>query len=92
MASMFQGCTQLVEISFNPYINTKNLETVGAMFSDCISLKSIDLSSFNTQNVNTMYQMFFNCTSLTSINLSNFNTQKVNDMDRMFFLCFEISF
>ena len=90
MSRMFEGCTKLVEISFNPYINTKNLIKIDYMFRDCISLELIDLSSFNTENVNEMQFMFYNCTSLTSINLSNFNTINVKYMDHMFSNCISL--
>ena len=40
-----------------------------SMFTDCSSLKSIDLSSFNTTNVNNMSYMFFGCSSLKKENV-----------------------
>ena len=57
------------------------------MFEGCISLTSIDLSSFNTTNVSNMYRMFFHCTSLKSLDLSNFNTSNVTNMQQMFSSC-----
>ena len=90
MSKMFERCTKLVEISFNPYINTKNLTKIDAMFKDCISLKSVDLSLFDTEYVYDMDSMFLNCTSLTSVNLSNFNTINVNLMNSMFRDCISL--
>ena len=62
------------------------------MFFDCISLKSIDVSSFNTEKVEEMQYMFKYCKSLTSINLSNFNTKNVKNIDEMFYDCSKIIF
>lgn len=39
------------------------------MFSDCTSLKSIDLSKLNTPKLSTMNNMFYNCGSLEAIAL-----------------------
>ena len=36
-----------------------------AMFYECESLKSLDLSNFNTENVNNMESIFKGCKSLT---------------------------
>ena len=43
------------------------------MFSDCSSLKSLDLSNINIYNIKDMSYMFSECFSLTSFDLSNFN-------------------
>ncbi len=43
-----------------------------AMFSECKSLKNINLSNFNTTNVTDMSQMFKGCDFLKEINLSIF--------------------
>ena len=55
------------------------------MFSECSSLKNINISNFNTNNVNNMRGMFNRCSSLTNINLSNFNTNNVKYMSSMFY-------
>ena len=57
------------------------------MFSDCSSLKNINLSNFNTNNVTNMIGMFSGCLSLKDINLSNFNTNNVTNMGSMFDGC-----
>ena len=55
------------------------------MFSDCSSLKEINLSSsFNTNQVTNMSYMFDNCSSLKELNLSSFNTNQVTHMSYMF--------
>lgn len=57
------------------------------MFSQCSSLRSLDLSSFNTSKVIGMNLMFFNCTNLESIDLSSFETENLQQMPHMFYSC-----
>ena len=57
------------------------------MFSYCISLTSLDLSSFNTSKVTDMDEMFNFCSNLTSLDLSSFNTSHVTNMGHMFYGC-----
>ena len=54
------------------------------MFSNCLSLTSLDLSGFNTNNVEKMSYMFQNCSKLISLNLSNFLIPKVTELDYIF--------
>ena len=55
------------------------------MFYGCISLTSLNLSSFNTTNVTSMANMFYSCSSLTTLDLSSFNVNKVTNMNFMFY-------
>ena len=71
-----------VKFKFN-----KPLTSTAFMFYYCMSLKSIDLSSFNTNNVTDMRDMFSFCYSLKSVNLSSFNTCNVINMGCMFDRC-----
>ena len=57
------------------------------MFSDCLSLTSINLTNIDTSNVINMVSMFNGCKSLTSLDLFNFNTEKVTNMNWMFAYC-----
>ena len=71
-----------IEYSFK-----NNIKSLANLFSECKSLKNIDLSNFNTQNITDMSYMFYKCYSLTNIDLSNFNTQNVTNMSYMFYEC-----
>ena len=71
-----------VKFKFN-----KLLTSIACMFSNCPSLKSIDLSSFNSSNVIDMSGMFSVCSSLKSIDLSSFNTNNVSNMHSIFAQC-----
>ena len=57
------------------------------MFSDCTSLKSLNLSNFDTSKVVDMKRMFNDCASLKSLDISSFDTSKVTAFDGMFSRC-----
>ena len=81
---MFNKCTSLTTVQNASYINTSNCRDMGAMFSDCSSLISVDVSNWNTSNATSFGQMFFRCSSLTSLDVSSWNTSKVTNMWGMF--------
>lgn len=51
------------------------------MFSNCISLATLDLSNWDTSRVTSMKSMFNNCTSLTTVKMTNC-TQDTKDKIR----------
>ena len=81
----------LTSIDFGENFNTSNVTVMYNMFSYCISLTSLDISSFNTSSVTTMRYMFFSCTNLSSLDISNFNTENVTDMSDMFTGCISLT-
>ena len=58
------------------FIFHKLLTSTSFMFYKCISLESIDLTSFNTTNVKNMYFMFYECSSLNKKNIKINNLEK----------------
>ncbi|MCF0259787.1 MAG: BspA family leucine-rich repeat surface protein [Erysipelotrichaceae bacterium] len=60
------------------------------LFSNCSSLRTLDLSSFNASNVINMRGLFENCSSLESVNLSNFKTTNTKYMSGMFVGCWNL--
>ena len=84
---MFQGLSNLTTINNISRLHTENVTNMNAMFQDCSSLTSIDLSSFNTENVTIMSSMFFGCSGLTTLNLSGWNTANVTNIASMFRDC-----
>ena len=66
-AYWFCGCTNLLTIEGLENINTENVTSTKAMFSQCSSLTILDLSSFCTSLVKNMAEMFGNCNSLTTV-------------------------
>ena len=83
----FYQCTKLVLIEGISYLKTDNVTNMGAMFSNCLYLTNLDLSSFNTANVTNMSFMFYMCHHLEILDVSGFNTNKVTNMESMFFGC-----
>ena len=87
----FYDMTNLASIQgMKEYLNTSEVTDMRAMFEDCSSLTSLDVSGFNTENVTTMYCMFAGCSSLTSLDVSGFKTDNVMDMMDMFYKCSKI--
>ena len=84
MSAMFENMSSLEGIQFGEKFITKNVTTMGGMFSNDVELKTLDLSRFNTSNVANMEYMFSHASKLTNLNLSSFNTSKVTNMSNMF--------
>ena len=70
-----------------PVAKFDGINNMSEMFSNGISLTTLDLSGWNTSSVTSMKSMFYNCSSLTSLDLSGFNTSSVTSMNGMFFGC-----
>ena len=88
MQNMFLYCGSLTSINMGSNFKvTSECTNMYAMFSNCSSLKTLDLSSFDTRNVTTLQWTFYECSSLTSLNLNGFNTSSVTDMGYTFSGC-----
>ena len=68
-------------------LNTSVFNYMNAMFQDCSSLETLNLSSFNTNRVNDMSDMFNGCIALVDLNLSNFNILPQTSVGNMFRSC-----
>lgn len=84
MSAMFENMSSLENIQFGEKFITKNVTTMGGMFSNNVGLKTLDLSRFDTSNVTNMEYMFSHASKLSTLNLANFNTSKVTNMGNMF--------
>ena len=85
--SVFLRLRGLTDIEGLENVDTSEATTMYAWFSQCSSLKHVDLSHFNTSNVKNMYCMFDRCTNLEDLDLSKFDTSQVKDMSYMFAGC-----
>lgn len=90
-ANWFWGCSKLSSIVGIENLVTDNVTDMGAMFGECSSLTSIDVSGFKTDNVTNMGHMFGGCSRLTSIDVGGFETDNVTDMTGMFWGCSNLS-
>ena len=66
----------------------KKMKDCSYMFSGCLNIISIDLSSFDSSEVTNMHYMFGKCKYLEEINLGNLSTENVIDMGYMFHCCY----
>ena len=90
--SMFRGFTALETVDFGSgIVDSSQMADVTSMFSDCTSLKTLNLSALDTRNVYNMTAMFSNCKALESINFGAFNTSNVSLMTKMFYGCSKLS-
>ena len=84
---LLQDFVNLKTIKFGNCFDTSSVTDMSAMFIDCTSLTSLDLSDFDTSSVTDMSAMFDHCTDLTSLDLSGFDTSSVTNMGAMFQKC-----
>ena len=87
-SAWFASMTNLQSIvGMEDYLKTDSVTSMYAMFYECSSLTSLDVSSFNTQNVTDMSGFISCCTQLESIDVNHFNTENVTSMNNMFSGC-----
>lgn len=60
------------------------------LFSDCKSLKSVDLTGLDSSLATSMDSMFEDCSHLSSVDLRGLNTSNVTKMNSMFSSCANI--
>ena len=72
------------EVKLNGSI-MNNVTNMTAMFQNCTSLTSIDLSELGSNSLTSVGGMFYNCSSLIAINMSNFNFGLTEDLSHLFF-------
>ena len=71
-------------------LDTSNYTSMGNMFYNFTSVKSLDVSNLDIGKVTSLYNMFNGCSSLTSLDLSNFDTSNATNMAGMFNGCSSI--
>ena len=87
LTSLFTGFSGLTTINGLENLNTANVQDMSYMFYYCMSLTSLDLSSWNTARVTMMYYMFSECSKLTTVDLSGWNTENVGATGGLFYNC-----
>ena len=70
--------------------NTNFTTNMTALFSQNISLTSIDVNKLIIDNVKTIERMFYNCNKLVNIDVSNWNTSNITNMSDVFNDCVKI--
>lgn len=94
---VFEHCHNLTQIIGVENWNMSNAKNLWAMFANCRSLTTLDLSNWDVSNVITDYtiiqinkgfnSMFSNCTSLTTLDLSGWKMNNNATVDYMFEGC-----
>ncbi len=83
----FEDCANLTTLIGLENLNTSEVQSMGAMFRNCTSLTSLDLTTFDTRYVTNMMGMFEGCSQLQDLNISSFVTDSVSVMEAMFKNC-----
>ena len=84
--SWFSMFTALETIEGIENLNTEEVTSMNSMFNGCLSLTSLDLSSFNTSKVENTQFMFNGCSSLNTIYVSDkFTIDKVTTYGNFMF-------
>ena len=65
----------------------KQLNDLSFLFSNCLCLESVDLSSFDTTNITNMNSMFDQCSTLKKVNLKYLKSNNDINMKYMFNGC-----
>ena len=88
VAYMFNGCTEVTELSFGENFNTQNISSSSdgfkRMFDGCKNATTIDVTNFNTANVTDISYMFNGCEAVTGLNLSGWNPANFTKLDHAF--------
>ena len=92
MDCMFEQCISVTSIIFGNSFDTDKVIRMGSFFSNCQSLKAIDLPITLSKSLSNITSFFFFCYSLTSINFKNFNTSNINHYKYMFRNCYSLSY
>lgn len=87
--SMFNGCTNLVEIIMSKG-RWEKATNMNYMFANCTSLKKVVLDDFITPNVTSFYGMFSGCSIIEEVDLSSLGAYKANNMTNMFIDCLNL--
>ena len=91
ITNLFKAFSQTKIKEITKFPDTSECTSMASMFSDCNSLKSIDLSLFKTTKLTNVYNMFNNCSNLTDVKAANFNTSNISKLSGMFSFCNELT-
>ena len=88
MGWLFAGCPQLESVTFNSDCES-NVGNYEAMFRNCTSLKSVDMSGVDHCGyaIGSLKYMFEGCTSLESVDVSGMATNRFTKIGFMFNEC-----
>lgn len=88
--SLFSELSSLITIRNANNFKTNTATDMSRMFEGCISLESLDASSWDISNVVFTTSMFKDCENLAELNVTGWNTSNVKGMNLMFEWCFSL--
>lgn len=68
-------------------LDTKNMKSTSTMFTNCKSLKQLNLHNFITSSITNMSSMFSNCDCLKTIDISGWDVSNVTNIGYLFNNC-----
>ena len=75
MGGLFESCTHLKSADLSNLKIGPNLESAWFLFSNCLSLETVNLSGFDTSAFRNYSHMFHNCSKLRALDLSSFSSR-----------------
>lgn len=88
--SMFDSCSNLKVLNMTNVSMPTSVESVYAMFFECTSLTTLDLSSLHFSNLITIKACFENCSSLQTLNIENWNLAQATNTTNAFKNCVKL--
>lgn len=85
--NVFDGCSSLEEIVGLSDLVTSSARDLHSMFSNCVSLKALDLHNWDMSNVTSVDSMFSGCRAIEEINMTGWNVANVVNTNYMFANC-----
>lgn len=82
-SNLFYGFSVLKTVNGFENLHTENVTNLSYFFEACVSLETVDLSSFDTSNVTNFFYLFYDCKSLISVNLNGWDTSSATNMGYM---------
>lgn len=76
-AGWFSDMAAIDSIEGLQWLNTSEVEDMGSMFSNCLAIKSLDISNFDISKVTSAARMFYNCRALREINIGNVSLDSI---------------
>lgn len=86
----FSNCYSLEKITGISNWQFSFTNALNSMFSNCRSLKTIDVSGWKTNTVTNLSSMFYYCYSLEEIDLTNWSTDNCTNLSSMFNGCWSL--
>ncbi len=90
LSAAFDSCFSLREIKDIENFITDKVTSFYYLFSNCRSIKELDLTKWNTEKVTSLACCFNGCHSLKELDLSNWDISKVTNCSTTFGYCYSL--